>query len=153
MCICCSEPNYIERDRHPLPLSLEAAKEDQSLLGEKLHIMSLKLITLSVLKGFKLYKALLWYLQNNLSCWRSPSKAGLMSADICFTPDQCQEILWSHSWYDTKLILEGALIWVGFKSDAEWEKNSKLGISLEYTLLEEVDSCAMSGSRYFSLFT
>lgn len=49
----------MERDRHPLPLSLEAVKEDQSLLGGKLYIMSLKLITLSVLKGFKIYKALL----------------------------------------------------------------------------------------------
>lgn len=47
----------MERERHPLPLGLEAVKENQNLLGGKLHILYLKLIILSVLKDFKICKA------------------------------------------------------------------------------------------------
>lgn len=99
--MCCSEPNYRERARHPLPFSLEAVKEEQSLLGGKLCILSLKSIILfwRVSKYTKLYFD---YLQKDLSCWPSPSKTGLIPADMYFTPDQCQEVLWSHSWYDPK---------------------------------------------------
>lgn len=79
--------------------------------------MSSKLITLSVLKGFKIYKALLWHLWKNLSCWISPSKTELMSADIYFTPDQCHKVLWSHSWYDLKhTYIRGSSYLDGFKT-------------------------------------
>lgn len=50
----------MERDIHPLPVSLEAVKEDQGLVRGKLHTMSLKLNHFFYFERFKkMYKALL----------------------------------------------------------------------------------------------
>lgn len=42
----------MERDIHPLPVSLEAVKEDQGLLMGKLHTMSSKFNQFFYLEGF-----------------------------------------------------------------------------------------------------
>lgn len=58
----------------------------------------------------------------NLSCWASPSKTGLISADmnqILLQINAKKSYGAIPDMTPNPLILEGVLIWIAFKSDAE----------------------------------
>lgn len=72
----------MERDIHPLLVSLEAVKGDQGLLRGKLHTMSLKFNHFIFFEGFKKYTKFYFDIHRKIF-----PKAGLVSSDIYFTSD------------------------------------------------------------------